>query len=74
MLLATMLPQVEIPVQLTFFVTNLDCFGDFFRGFGSNNLNGSPPEELENLDKHEQLCVLIIWELHTLSHLTLFLD
>jgi hypothetical protein len=32
MLLATMLPQLEVPIQLTFFVTNLDCFGDFFRG------------------------------------------
>jgi hypothetical protein len=30
MLLAIMLPQPEIPVQLTFFfVTNLDCFGVF---------------------------------------------
>jgi hypothetical protein len=29
MLLATMLPQLEIPVQLTFSVSNLDCFGDF---------------------------------------------
>jgi hypothetical protein len=74
MLLATMLPQLEIPVQLTFFVTNLDYFGDFFRGFGSNNLNGYLPEELENLDKHEQLCVLIIWELCALSHFPLFLD
>ena len=41
-----------------FFATNLDCLDGFFRGFGSNYLNGSLPSELGNLAKLEQLCVL----------------
>jgi len=40
-----------------FFATNLDCLDGFFRGFGSNYLNGSLPSELGNLAKLEQLYI-----------------